>query len=129
MCQAQRRIRNWTVHHEPAAGPRALASRIAALNASRWARSSSGRAPLSAGSAGRQYALQGLYAVLQFVGLDQPHSDGRQVPKGPGPLDAGRSSVRPDEPDRLSQKGLDVTGYPQPDFSGNGYRPGHFGGP
>ena len=45
MCQAQRRIRNWTVHHFPADGPRALNSRIAAQNASRWARSAAGIPP------------------------------------------------------------------------------------
>jgi hypothetical protein len=42
MCQAQRRIKNWTVHHDPAAAPRALVSRMPAQTASRWARSSSG---------------------------------------------------------------------------------------
>jgi len=47
--QVLRRIRNWTVHHFPADGPRALNSRIPAQNASRWARSSSGSCRASSG--------------------------------------------------------------------------------
>jgi hypothetical protein len=49
MCQAQRRMKNWTVHQLPAAGPIALNSRIPAQMASRWARSVSGSFQASCG--------------------------------------------------------------------------------